>query len=408
MPKHKYQFLENDDWYYPISQSNGIYRIKNKIPFKLVSSYKKYLEDCLEDKKIKKMEYNGFLKEAEKIFEESYVSSVEDNIESISEILKLITDRRKFTLFSFINDDIINSPNFITACKNYASSLYYVNDDNFFKRFDYQKLVKSYKLYDFLKIFNYYYAYVDPKDISEYHFRENAAIILRYDKDFLTRYANIMYIHNPHLWSKILEYHSINIDYLPSSVIMDELIFHTMIKSYHSFTINYLKLVLPRFTSSLVKQYHHLLQSKDRYCNLPVLVNMDLDLSSENYEYIKELMKYKDYRFKILQLYKNMPLQEFFDDDYDYSEFLPIVNDLVSNPNLLIKIFQEYPYAYYNLDEWNKKNKTNNQKYIMMVPNIFRYMEYAQKDIDLSKLAINLDVNNIKYVSKETLIKILN
>lgn len=132
---------------------------------------------------------------------------------------------------------------------------------------------------------------------------------------------------------------------------------------------------------------------------IPVLVDFADHLLECNIEYLKELSKYQAYLTKIIKFWN--PLIP----DIDYSLFFPYMKDLsIQNENLFVKVVKQTPYLLYDI-KWLSKSLC--EKCILFVPDAYKYLKFTHVDFDLSKLAIQKDINNIKYVDKSIIEEII-
>lgn len=134
---------------------------------------------------------------------------------------------------------------------------------------------------------------------------------------------------------------------------------------------------------------------------LPNIVRKGHELLDCNSEYIKYYLNYTSTPEQVIKLWST------YNEHFDYSVFFPYVvkvNEL--NSDLLIYILRKAPYL---VSLINIQSKENLKKIILFIPSAYRYIAKNNIDdeVNLALMSIKMDLNNIKFVDKKIIVKIL-
>lgn len=127
--------------------------------------------------------------------------------------------------------------------------------------------------------------------------------------------------------------------------------------------------------------------------NIPYIMDCTNKLLPCNIEYLLSLFKYTFYFNDIIKKWN------IYIEDIDYSFLNKYIDYIINiNTDLAIKVLKQTPYIIYDCTNYNKDFA---KKCILFIPTIFKYMMKYREDIDIASLAVNMDINNIKFVSKK-------
>lgn len=402
-----YQFLQDKSGYFYERLRYNLYILTNQMQCNYIPSYMNYLSDCLHSKKISLELYEQLYNRSEELYIDKLISDLYSSKEDYIKVISYINKKSKFDKFEKFTTRSLNNTIFWNVLDELSSEYSFYLNDSFFKKIDYYYLKYNKLVTIALKAFPNYCQYISISDITEEIFIKNYNILSQYFPNFRYQIMSLPFYNNIDVWIKVIENHEVSFYSMPYNFIVDPKILDAAIRNNCFLDSYFISRNLDKFNKKFVKKYEKEFDLNSSNIKFPILVNFTNNLNNDNYEYLKELMKYDNYCNDILSSYSKMPVEVFFDENYDFSQLIPKVANVERNVNLLIKIFQKAPFMYIYLNEYMKNDKTLTKRFLILIPNIYRYMFKFQVDVEISKLAIDLDINNIKYVNKDIIDKVI-
>lgn len=154
---------------------------------------------------------------------------------------------------------------------------------------------------------------------------------------------------------------------------------------------------LSNFDSNLFKAVEHYAKNRlyDNKFIMPIIVDKTTKLLDCNMEYLICLSKYHSHFEKVISKWNR-----FLEVD-NYSLFYKYIEDIYyKNKSLFLKVLMSAPFL---ISSISNLREDDYKTYLSFVPSIYKYMFGYHNNLELSQFAVQVDVNNINYVSKDIL-----